>query len=86
MIRPIHLIFIHEHRWISIYMLYIICSTRLPGGNQVDGLPPASSFVLSCALKPCASKKCYVEIKEEHALMFYSALFENPSASGFLFQ
>ena len=23
---------------------YIICSTSLPGGNQVDGLPPASSI------------------------------------------
>ena len=23
---------------------HAICSTSLPGGNQVDGLPPASSF------------------------------------------
>ena len=26
------------------HSLNLICSTSLPGGNQVDGLPPASSF------------------------------------------
>ena len=28
------------------YALRVICSTSLPGGNQVDGLPPASSLTI----------------------------------------
>ena len=28
----------------------VVCSTSLPGGNQVDGLPPASSLSFSGAL------------------------------------
>ena len=34
---------------VSVQMQYFcaICSTSLPGGNQVDGLPPASSGTIS---------------------------------------
>ena len=27
-----------------LFVCFLICSTSPPGGNQVDGLPPAASF------------------------------------------
>ena len=33
--------------FVRLFVFFTICSTSPPGGNQVDGLPPAASFQLN---------------------------------------
>ena len=43
---PCHGMHAHMHCLVALGVIKI-CSTSHPGGNQVDGLPPASSFLIN---------------------------------------